>query len=145
MQDVDGKVAFITGGSSGIGLGIALAFARAGMRVVVAGRRPQHLDSSAALFAAEGLDVHGMLLDVTDQGAVERAAAETERRFGRVHVLVNNAGINSSAIGSSPALRSIPSAAARDGQDLRDTPYAGVSSSTISGSGPARSSGAAGV
>jgi NAD(P)-dependent dehydrogenase (short-subunit alcohol dehydrogenase family) len=93
MRDVDGKVAFITGGSSGIGLGIALAFARAGMRVVVAGRRRRHLDESAALFAAEGLDVHGMLLDVTDQDAVERAAAETERRFGRVHVLVNNAGI----------------------------------------------------
>jgi NAD(P)-dependent dehydrogenase (short-subunit alcohol dehydrogenase family) len=93
MQDVDGKVAFITGGSSGIGLGIALAFARAGMRVVVAGRRQQHLEESAALFVAEGLDVHGMLLDVTDQGAVEWAAAETERRFGRVHVLVNNAGI----------------------------------------------------
>jgi NAD(P)-dependent dehydrogenase (short-subunit alcohol dehydrogenase family) len=93
MQDVEGKVAFITGGSSGIGLGIALAFARAGMRVAVAGRRQQHLDESAALFAAEGLDVHGMLLDVTDQGAVERAAAVTERHFGRVHVLVNNAGI----------------------------------------------------
>src|SRR5580700_9852862 len=93
MQDVDCKVAFITGGSSGIGLGIALAFARAGMRVVVAGRRQQHLEESAALFVAEGLDVHGMLLDVTDQGAVEWAAAETERRFGRVHVLVNNAGI----------------------------------------------------
>jgi NAD(P)-dependent dehydrogenase (short-subunit alcohol dehydrogenase family) len=93
MQDVDGKVAFITGGSSGIGLGIALAFARAGMRVVATGRRAPHLEESAALFAAQHLDVHTMQLDVTDADAVERAAAETQQRFGRVHVLVNNAGI----------------------------------------------------
>jgi NAD(P)-dependent dehydrogenase (short-subunit alcohol dehydrogenase family) len=93
VQDVEGKVAFITGGSSGIGRGIALAFARAGMKVVVTGRRSQHLGESAALFAAEGLDVHAVQLDVTDRDAVFRAAEETERRFGRVHVLVNNAGI----------------------------------------------------
>jgi NAD(P)-dependent dehydrogenase (short-subunit alcohol dehydrogenase family) len=93
MQDVEGKVAFITGGCSGIGLGIALAFARAGMHVVATSRRRPHLDESAALFAAAGLNVHVMLLDVTDADAVERAAAETEQRHGRVHVLVNNAGI----------------------------------------------------
>ncbi|MGH8868210.1 MAG: SDR family NAD(P)-dependent oxidoreductase [Actinomycetes bacterium] len=93
MEDVTGKVAFITGGSSGIGRGIALAFARAGMSVVISGRRQQHLDESAAMFEAEGLDVHGMRLDVTDASAVERAAADTERRYGAVHVLVNNAGI----------------------------------------------------
>ena len=69
MQDVDGRVAFITG------------------------RRRQHLDESAALFASQGLDVHATQLDVTDRDAVCRAAEETERRFGRVHVLVNNAGI----------------------------------------------------
>ncbi|HUZ24981.1 MAG TPA: SDR family NAD(P)-dependent oxidoreductase [Streptosporangiaceae bacterium] len=93
MQEVNGKVAFITGGSSGIGLGIALAFARAGLHVVATGRRQEHLDSAAALFAAEGLDVHTMRLDVTDAEAVERAAAQTQQRFGKVHVLVNNAGI----------------------------------------------------
>ena len=93
MQDVKGKVAFVTGGSSGIGRGIALAFARAGMSVVISGRRQEHLDESAELFEAEGLDVHGVRLDVTDREAVEQAAAETEERFGAVHVLVNNAGI----------------------------------------------------
>jgi NAD(P)-dependent dehydrogenase (short-subunit alcohol dehydrogenase family) len=93
MQDVKGKVAFVTGGSSGIGRGIALAFARAGMCVVVSGRRQAHLDESAELFESEGLDVHGVRLDVTDREAVEQAAAETEERFGAVHVLVNNAGI----------------------------------------------------
>ena len=93
MQDVDGRVAFVTGGCSGIGLGIALAFARAGMHVVATSRRRPHLDESAALFAAAGLDVHVLPLDVTDADAVERAAAATEERYGRVHVLVNNAGI----------------------------------------------------
>jgi NAD(P)-dependent dehydrogenase (short-subunit alcohol dehydrogenase family) len=93
MKDVEGKVAFVTGGSSGIGRGITLAFARAGMHVVATGRRPQHLQESAALFAAEGLDVVTMQLDVTDAEAVAQAAAATEERFGRVHVLVNNAGI----------------------------------------------------
>src|SRR5215475_6139583 len=93
MKDVEGKVAFVTGGSSGIGRGIALAFARAGMHVVATGRRPQHLWESAALFAAEGLDVVTMQLDVTDADAVERAAAATQNQFGKVHVLVNNAGI----------------------------------------------------
>jgi NAD(P)-dependent dehydrogenase (short-subunit alcohol dehydrogenase family) len=93
MKDVEGKVAFVTGGSSGIGLGIVLAFARAGMHVVATGRRPQHLEESAALFAAEGLDVVTMQLDVTDAEAVAHAAAQTQERFGQVHVLVNNAGI----------------------------------------------------
>src|SRR5215472_16923535 len=65
----------------------------AGMCVVATGRRPQHLEESAALFAAESLDIVTMQLDVTDAAAVERAAAETNERFGRVHVLVNNAGI----------------------------------------------------
>jgi NAD(P)-dependent dehydrogenase (short-subunit alcohol dehydrogenase family) len=93
MKDVAGKVAFVTGGSSGIGRGIALAFARAGMSVVATGRRLQHLEESAALFAAEGLDIVTIQLDVTDAEAVERAAAATQERFGRIHVLVNNAGI----------------------------------------------------
>jgi NAD(P)-dependent dehydrogenase (short-subunit alcohol dehydrogenase family) len=93
MQDVEGKVAFITGGSSGIGRGIALAFARAGMKVVISGRRQSHIDESLAEFAAAGLDVDAVTLDVTDADAVERAAEDTVRRYGRVDVLVNNAGI----------------------------------------------------
>jgi NAD(P)-dependent dehydrogenase (short-subunit alcohol dehydrogenase family) len=93
VKEVAGRVAFVTGGCSGIGLGIALAFARAGMHVTATSRRQPHLDESAALFAAAGLDVAVRQLDVTDLAAVERAAAETEARHGRVHVLVNNAGI----------------------------------------------------
>jgi NAD(P)-dependent dehydrogenase (short-subunit alcohol dehydrogenase family) len=105
MQDVEGKVAFITGGSSGIGRGIALAFARAGMQVVVTGRRQEHIDEAMAGFAAEGLDVQSMRLDVTDRDAVVRAADETERQYGRVDVLVNNAGIGLTG----PVMKASPS------------------------------------
>jgi NAD(P)-dependent dehydrogenase (short-subunit alcohol dehydrogenase family) len=93
MDDLEGKVAFITGGSSGIGRGIALAFARAGMRVVATGRREQHLAEAAKLFADEGLEVETRQLDVVDFDAVQRAAEQTQQRYGAVHVLVNNAGI----------------------------------------------------
>ncbi|MGY1842697.1 SDR family oxidoreductase [Modestobacter sp. SYSU DS0875] len=93
MQDVEGKVAFITGGSSGIGRGIGLALARAGMTVVISGRRQEHIDETTAEFAAAGLAVDAVQLDVTDAAAVEAAAATTVERHGRVDVLVNNAGI----------------------------------------------------
>jgi len=93
MDDVNGRVAVITGGTSGIGRGIALAFARAGMRVVVTGRRPEHLEETATVFAADGLEIDTMQVDVTDLSAMRAAADEVEARHGRVDVLVNNAGI----------------------------------------------------
>jgi NAD(P)-dependent dehydrogenase (short-subunit alcohol dehydrogenase family) len=92
MQDVTGKVAFITGGASGIGLGIARVFLRNGMRVVVADIRQDHLDAAAAQLGA-GPHAHFVRLDVADREAMERAAVETERVFGKVHVLCNNAGV----------------------------------------------------
>jgi len=93
MENVEGKVAVVTGGSSGIGRGIALAFARAGMRVVVTGRRRDHLDETVSEFAARGLEVTPLQVDVTDLQAMTDAAADVEGRFGRIDVLVNNAGI----------------------------------------------------
>ena len=93
MENVEGKVAVVTGGSSGIGRGIALAFARAGMRVVVTGRRRDHLDETVSEFEARGLEVTPLQVDVTDLQAMTDAAADVEGRFGRIDVLVNNAGI----------------------------------------------------
>jgi NAD(P)-dependent dehydrogenase (short-subunit alcohol dehydrogenase family) len=95
VKELNGKVAFVTGGGSGIGLGIAGAFANAGMKVVLADLRQDHLDSALAEFARRGQakSVHAIRLDVTDRAAMAAAADETERIFGKVHVLVNNAGI----------------------------------------------------
>lgn len=95
MQNIEGKVAFITGGASGIGLGMAIAFANAGMRVVISDFRQDHLDDSIRHFRQKNLDgsVHHLLLDVTDREAFVRAADEAESVFGRVHILCNNAGI----------------------------------------------------
>jgi NAD(P)-dependent dehydrogenase (short-subunit alcohol dehydrogenase family) len=93
LKDVAGKVAVVTGGSSGIGRGIASAFARAGMTVVVTGRTGAHLDETASIFAERGLAVETMQVEVTDLPAMQAAADEVERRFGRIDVLVNNAGI----------------------------------------------------
>ncbi|HEU4386307.1 MAG TPA: SDR family NAD(P)-dependent oxidoreductase [Blastocatellia bacterium] len=92
LKDVKGKVAFITGGASGIGLGMAKVFARNGMKVVIADIRQDHLVEAMNSFAT-GESVHGIRLDVTDREAMSRAASETERVFGKVHVLCNNAGI----------------------------------------------------
>ncbi|NLM51796.1 MAG: SDR family NAD(P)-dependent oxidoreductase [Firmicutes bacterium] len=93
MQNVAGKVAFITGGASGIGLGIAKAFAKAGMKVVIADLRQDALDEAMTFFQEKKLPVHPVKLDVTDRQAYAQAADEAEKVFGKVHVLVNNAGV----------------------------------------------------
>lgn len=103
MRDVADKVAFITGGASGMGLGMAQAFSAAGMNVVIADIRQDHLDEAVAYFAASEVSsaaggprrgaVHAVRLDVADRAAMAAAAAETLRVFGKVHVLVNNAAI----------------------------------------------------
>jgi NAD(P)-dependent dehydrogenase (short-subunit alcohol dehydrogenase family) len=93
MNEVDGKVAFITGGSSGIGLGIARAFIDAGMRVVIGYRTEKHLDDALRYLERAGDRVHAINVDVTDRPGMEKAAEETLKVFGKVHVLVNNAGV----------------------------------------------------
>jgi NAD(P)-dependent dehydrogenase (short-subunit alcohol dehydrogenase family) len=96
MEEIEGKVAFVTGGASGIGLGIAQAFVGAGMKVVLADVRQDHIDEATASLAESGGSdsVHAIQLDVTDREAFARAADEAERVFGNVHVLVNNAGVS---------------------------------------------------
>jgi NAD(P)-dependent dehydrogenase (short-subunit alcohol dehydrogenase family) len=93
MSQVAEKVAFITGGSSGIGLGIARAFAEADMKVVIGYRTAKHLEEGMTFLNGTKHRVHAINADVTDRGAMERAAAEVVRMFGKIHVLVSNAGV----------------------------------------------------
>jgi NAD(P)-dependent dehydrogenase (short-subunit alcohol dehydrogenase family) len=94
MKDLAGRVAFITGGGSGIGFGIAKCAVEAGMKVAIADVRPDHLEQSLAKLRAAGAAAHGMLVDVADAAAVERAAEETIKVFGKVHLVCNNAGVS---------------------------------------------------
>ncbi|MGO9993877.1 MAG: SDR family NAD(P)-dependent oxidoreductase [Steroidobacteraceae bacterium] len=93
MERVDGAVAFITGGASGMGLGMAQVFSRAGMRVVIADIRQEAIDAALRRFPADNPGVFGVQLDVADRAAYVRAADAAELKFGKIHVLVNNAGI----------------------------------------------------
>ena len=94
MENVRGRSAFITGGGSGIGLSIALAFARAGARVMIADLRQDNLDAAQAAFAAEGLDAPATcVLDVSDRTAFPDIATQAQAAVSRVDILVCNAGV----------------------------------------------------
>ena len=95
MKELSGKVAFITGGASGIGLGVAKACAKYGMKVVIADKRPAALGQAIVYFRDHNLPVHPVPLDVTDRVAYSKAADEAESVFGKIHLLVNNAGVGS--------------------------------------------------
>ena len=92
MQNLPGKTAFITGGASGIGLGIAKALLGAGMNVTMADIRQDHLDSAVAELAG-GDRVLAVKLDVTDRADFAAAADAAEAKFGKIHILCNNAGV----------------------------------------------------
>ena len=94
MEHFAGKTAFITGGANGIGLGMAQVFAEAGMNVVIADIRKDHLERAAGDLAGAGGPVHTIVLDVCDRAAMAAAADECERVFGKVHLVCNNAGVN---------------------------------------------------
>lgn len=94
MRDLTNKVAWITGAGSGIGAGTALAYARAGMRLVLSGRREAELQAVAAEVARLGGSARVAPLDVADKDAVLAVAASIQAQEGRVDVLVNSAGLN---------------------------------------------------
>jgi len=95
MKDLSGKVAFITGGGSGVALGQAKVFAAAGMKVVIADIREDHLADAMTYFRAQpDAQVHAIRLDITDRAAYARAADEAERTFGPVQLLCNTAGVS---------------------------------------------------
>lgn len=95
MRDLNGKVAFITGGAGGIGLGMAEVFREAGMHLVLADMDQGALDrAEAQLRDKEGGDILLLQLDVTHRDAMKEAADVVDARFGGVHILCNNAGVN---------------------------------------------------
>jgi NADP-dependent 3-hydroxy acid dehydrogenase YdfG len=93
MKDLKDKVAFVTGGSSGIGLGIVKVLAEEGMKVAFSYRRQDHLDQTMAYFSDRPRRVHPIKVDVTDRPGLAAAKAEIERVYGPVQVLINNAGV----------------------------------------------------
>jgi len=94
MKDFAGKVAFITGGASGAGFGQAQIFSEAGMKVVVADVRQDHIDKASAHFKEKGADVHFIKLDVMDKDGWIAAADETERLYGTPDLFIQTAGVN---------------------------------------------------
>jgi len=93
MRDVSGKVAFITGGASGMGLAMARSFSAAGMKVAIADIEQAAIDRVLVEFKKTNAKVIGLKVDVTNRDAMEKAARDTIAAFGKVHVVCNNAGV----------------------------------------------------
>ena len=89
-RPLEGRVAFVTGATSGLGERYAVILAEAGARVVISGRRQERLAALADEIAANGGTAVPLVLDVTDPAAVQAAVAEAEARVGPLWLLVNN-------------------------------------------------------
>jgi NAD(P)-dependent dehydrogenase (short-subunit alcohol dehydrogenase family) len=94
MTEVAGKVAFITGGGSGVGLGQAKVFAEAGCKVAIADIRQDHLNEAMAYLTPTNAEVMPLNLDITDREAYKVAADEVEAALGPVQLLFNTAGVS---------------------------------------------------
>lgn len=95
LFDLTDRVSIVTGGSKGLGKAIAAGLASAGSRVVVASRNEAEIEQAAAQIAADhGVEAIGIQADVTDQSQMEQLAGMVTERFGRIDILINNAGIN---------------------------------------------------
>ena len=92
--DLSGRVAFITGASSGLGAQFARTLARAGAGVVLASRRVEKLKERRARIEGEGGDAHVIELDVTDHDSIKSAVAHAETEMGSIDILVNNSGVS---------------------------------------------------
>jgi len=94
MTSLQDKVALITGGSSGIGLGTAEVFARAGARLAILGRSPEHLRSAGAKLRQLGAEVLELQADVSDDEEMQKALEQIEKKWGQLDIVFANAGIN---------------------------------------------------
>ena len=93
--DLSGRVAMVTGASSGLGAQFARTLAKAGAGVVLAARRVERLKTLRAEIEAEGGDAHVVALDVTDIHSIKAAVAHAETEMGTIDILVNNSGVGS--------------------------------------------------
>ena len=93
MREFAGKTAFVTGGAAGIGLALGRAFARSGMKVMLADIETDALQAAVKSLQEISPDIRGTVCDVADPESVERAAQAAFDAFGRVHVVCNNAGV----------------------------------------------------
>ena len=100
MKDLAGRVAVVTGGASGIGRGMAEAFADDGMKLVLADIEAEVLEKTVDALAAQGAEVIGVQCDVSDEASVASLREQTLNQYGAVHVLCNNAGVAGGASGS---------------------------------------------
>ena len=92
--DLSGRVAFVTGASSGLGAQFARVLARSGAAVVLAARRMEKLKDLRAQIEGEGGDAHVVTLDVTDTDSIKSAVAHAETEMGSIDILVNNSGVS---------------------------------------------------
>src|SRR5476649_130904 len=93
MQDLTGRTAFVTGAASGIGLGIATALSHAGVNVMLCDIEEEALATAVEKLKLTNADVDGVRADVSLKAELQAAADATAARYGRVHILVNNAGV----------------------------------------------------
>lgn len=96
MKDLAGKTAFVTGAASGIGFGIASALAQAGVKVMLCDIEEAPLVAALEKLRSTNADVEGVRGDVSLKGELAKAAEATVARYGKVHILVNNAGVGGS-------------------------------------------------
>lgn len=94
LFDLSGKVAIVTGGNGGIGLGMAQGLAAAGATVVIAGRNHHKNSEAVAAVKSQGGQAHAVAVDVMQQASCEQMVQSTLQAYGRVDILVNNAGMN---------------------------------------------------
>jgi NAD(P)-dependent dehydrogenase (short-subunit alcohol dehydrogenase family) len=94
MKELAGKTAFVTGAASGIGLGIATALAQAGAKVMLCDIEEAALSAALAQLRRTNVDVDGVKADVSFKVELAAAAEATMARYGKVHILVNNAGVS---------------------------------------------------
>src|SRR5690606_36246878 len=97
-MSIHNKVVIVTGGTSGIGASCAKVFGRQGAKIAITGRNQSKIDHTLSLLRSEGIDCMGILAEAGSEEDNRRMAEEVKMRFGRIDILINNAGISMRAL-----------------------------------------------